>query len=113
MTICETSKSYLVQRVKKNNTYLKQTKVPSITDGCAVKPKTSLLEDVWSSIENLPTPQQDQALSLIQKIKKIPNLTINQHFEMVYQDGPQCGMNIIQLLLNNVGYQQPRKILPG
>ena len=32
---------------------------------------------------------------------------------MVYKDVPQHGTNIIQLLLNHVGDQHPREILPG
>ena len=65
-----------------------------------------------SSIENLPTAQQNQARDLIRKIKKYPNLTINPCFEMVYKDVPQHGTNIIQLLLNHVSADQ-RVILPG
>ena len=71
-----------------------------------------LLLHVWSSIENLPTPQQNQARNLIQKIKNFQNLTINPRFEMVYKDVPQHGMNIIQLILNYVS-DENRKILPG
>ena len=57
---------------------------------------------MWSSIENLPTAQQNQARNLIQKIEKYPNLTINPRFEMVKKDVPQHGTNIMQLLLNHV-----------
>ena len=39
-------------------------------------------------------------------------MTLNQCFQMVYKDVLQRGTNIIQLLLNNVGYQQPREMLP-
>ena len=71
-----------------------------------------LLLRVWSSIENLPTPQQNQARDLIRKIENFPNLTINPRFEMVYKGVPQHGMNIIQLILNYVS-DENREILPG
>ena len=64
--------------------------------------ETKLLSRVWSSIENLPTAQQNQARDLIWKIEKYPNLTINPRFEMVYKDVPQHGTNIIQLIFNHV-----------
>ena len=67
---------------------------------------------MWSSIENLPTAQQNQACDMIRKIEKCPNLTINPRFEMVYKDVLQQGTNIIQLLLNHVS-ADCRKILPG
>ena len=67
-----------------------------------VKTEKKLLLRVWSSIENLPKPQQNQARDLIQKIENFPNLTINPRFEMVYKDSPQHGTNIIQLILNHV-----------
>ncbi|MDP6295146.1 MAG: hypothetical protein QF618_03950, partial [SAR324 cluster bacterium] len=67
---------------------------------------------VWSSIENLPQTQQDQARDLIRKIDNFPNLTINPRFEMVYKDVPQHGTNIIQLILNHVSDGE-REILPG
>ena len=66
------------------------------------KLETKLLSRVWSSIENLPNAQQNQARNLIQKIENYPNLTINPRFKMVYKDVPQHGTKIIQLLLNNV-----------
>ena len=74
--------------------------------------ETKLLSRVWSSIENLPSAQQNQARDLIRKIEKFPNLTINRRFEMVYKDVPQHGTNIIQLLINHVSGNR-RKILPG
>ena len=77
-----------------------------------VKTEKKLLLRVWSSIENLPKPQQNQARDLIQKIENFPNLTINPRFEMVYKDSPQHGTNIIQLILNHVSDGE-REILPG
>ena len=76
------------------------------------KSETKLLSRVWSSIENLPNHQQNQARDLIRKIEKFPNLTINPRFEMVYKDIPQHGTNIIQLILNYVS-DGIREILPG
>ena len=74
--------------------------------------KTNLLSRVWSSIENLPIPQQNQARDLIRKIENFPNLTINPRFEMVYKGTPQNGTNIIQSILNHVS-DEKREILPG
>ena len=74
--------------------------------------KKNLLSRVWSSIENLPTEQQNQARDLIRKIENFPNLTINPRFEMVYKDVPQNGTNIIELILNHIG-DKKREILPG
>ena len=84
-----------------------------VTAGSAVKLKKSLLGCMWSSIENLPTEQQEQAHSFIRKIEKFPNLGISHRFEMVYEDMPQHGTNIIQLLLDHMGDHQPLEILPG
>ena len=74
--------------------------------------KKNLLSRVWSSIENLPISQQNQARDLIRKIENFPNLTINPRFEMVYKNVPQHGTNIIQLILNHVS-DEKREILPG
>ena len=76
------------------------------------KTERKLLLRVWSSIENLPKPQQNQARDLIRKIENFPNLTINPRFEMIYKDVPQHGTNIIQLILNHVS-DGVREILPG
>ena len=76
------------------------------------KTKTKLLSRVWSSIENIPKAQQNQARDLIRKIENFTNLTINPRFEMVYKDVPQHGTNIIQLLLNHVSAIL-HEILPG
>ena len=57
--------------------------------------ETKLLLRVWTSIENLPISQQNQARDLIRKIENFPNLTINPRFEMVYKGIPQHGTNII------------------
>ena len=67
---------------------------------------------MWSSIENLPTAQQNQARDLIRKIEKYPNLMINLRFEMVYKDVLQPGTNIIQVLRNHVSTDH-HEILPG
>ena len=75
------------------------------------KTETKLLLRVWSSIENLPTEQQNQARDLVRKIENFPNLTINPHFEILYKDVLQHGTNIIQLLLNHVS-ADCRIILP-
>ena len=76
------------------------------------KTETNLLSRVWSSIENLPNLQRNQARDLVRKIEKFPNLTINPRFEMVYKGTPQHGTNIIQLILNHVSNEN-HEILPG
>ena len=67
--LSDEQKVILYKKFFKNHLF-KTNKDLDIVVGSAVKQKTSLLEDVQSSIENLPTTQQNQARSLTQKIKK-------------------------------------------
>ena len=102
-TLSDEQKVILYNEIFKKQLLQKQPKA---------KVERKLLLRVWSSIENLPQTQQDQARDLIRKIDNFPNLTINPRFEMVYKDVPQHGTNIIQLILNHVSDGE-REILPG
>ena len=77
-------KSFCTMSFSKN-TYLKKNKDLGLVVVGLANPKTLLLEHVWSSIANLRTPQQNENGSLIRKIEKFPNFSINHQFELVYK----------------------------